>query len=109
MSDELSDIGSVKFALADARERIKETEARCVKKGEEIEDRVTNRIEDLEELYTKVNTKIQEWIPLMNNLTKAEENKRNITLLLIVAFISNIASWILTIFIYFVKSGALPK
>jgi hypothetical protein len=109
MSDEFSDIGSVKFALTDARERIKESEDRCLKKGEEIEKRVTTRIEDLEELYTKVNTKIMEWVPLMNNLTKAEENKRNMTLLLVVAFISNIASWILTIFIYFVKSGVVPK
>ena len=109
MSDEFSDIGSVKALLSDARERIKESENRSTEKIDEVERRVNLKIDTLNILYDKANAKIIEWIPLMNNLTKAEESKRNITLLLFVAFISNVASWILTIFIYFMKSGNLSK
>lgn len=105
MSDEFLDIGSVNALLKDARERIKETEERCNKKSDEIERRLTVRIDDLDSNYTKANNKIIEWLPLLTNLSKSEENKRNMTLLLVVSFISNIASWILTLFLYLAKSG----
>lgn len=107
--EEFSDIGSVKALLADARERIKESEDRSNTRIKEVEKRIHVRIDDIEELATAVNTRTIEWMPLISNLHKAEESKRNMTLLLIVALISNIASWVLTIFIYFIKSGVASK
>lgn len=105
--DEFSDIGSVKVLLSDARERIKESEDRSSKKIEDVEKRLNKKIEDVEDICSKDNEKIIEWMPLMSNITKAEETKRSLSLLLIVIFISNVASWILTIFIYFMKSGII--
>ena len=105
MSDEFSDIGSVKALLSDARERIKESEDRATKKIDECEKRLTLRLDEIEEQFGKLNVKMIEWMPLLTNLSKTEENKRNITLALLVAFITNVASWILTIFIWFVKTG----
>ena len=105
MSDEFSDIGSVKALLTDARERIKESEERSKEKIEEVEKRVTSRLDELEEQIYKLNLKLVEWLPLLTNLAKTEENKRNLSLLLLVALISNVAAWILTLFIYFIKTG----
>lgn len=107
MGDEFSDIGSVKALLSDARERIKESEERSKEKIDEVEKRLTGQVDELDTKLTKIDTKLIEWLPLLTSLSKTEENKRNVTLLLLVAFISNVASWILTIFIYFVKSGAI--
>ena len=107
MGDEFSDIGSVKALLTDARERIKEAEERSNKKIAEVETRIVSKNDELEEQINKVNMRMMEWVPLLTNLAKTEENKRNMTLLLLVAFISNVASWILTIFIFFLKSGGI--
>ena len=109
MTEEFSDIKSISALLNDARERIKEAEDRCNIKNKETEIRLTDKIDELIEKYTGLNSKFQEWLPLLTNLSKTEENKRTMTLLLVVAFISNISAWILTIFIYFVKSGVLTK
>lgn len=109
MSDEFSDIGSIKAYLSDARERIKESEDRSKERAEEIEKRLTNRLDEVEEMANKLNLKLIEWLPLLTNLSKTEENKRNMTLMLLVAFISNVAAWILTLFIYFVKAGVVGK
>ena len=106
MSDEFSDIGSVKALLSDARERIKESEERGKQKIEEVEKRVTSRLDELEEQINTLNLKLIEWLPLLTNLSKTEENKRNLSLLLLVALISNIAAWILALFVYFIKTGA---
>lgn len=107
MAEETSDIGSVKALLTDARERIKEAEDRSSKKTEEVEKRLVNKFDELEEQYTKLNLKMIEWLPLLSNLAKTEETRKNMNLLLLVAFISNVASWILAIFIYVIKSGVV--
>jgi hypothetical protein len=109
MSDEFSDIGSVKALLSDARERIKESEARSTTKINEVETRLITKIDELDAQLSTINLKIVEWLPLLTNLSKTEENKRNMSIMLLVAFISNVAAWILTIFIYFIKSGVMMK
>lgn len=109
MSDEFSDIGSVKALLKDARERIKESEDRSKEEIEKVEKRLTNKSDEIEEQVNKLNLEFVKWLPLLTNLSKAEESKRNVTLMLIVAFISNVAAWILAIFIYFAKLGVTPK
>lgn len=109
MSNDFSDMGSVKALLTDARERIKESEERSSKKTEEVEKRLTNRLDELEEQIIKLNTKMIEWLPLLTQLSKAEETKRNMNITLLVSFITNVCAWILTIFIYFIKSGVLGK
>lgn len=109
MSDEFTEIGTLKALLKDARERIKESEERCIKKSDEIEKRLLDRVTELEEQIIKINMKMIEWLPLLSNLTKAEESKRNVSILLIVSLISNIAAWVLAIFIWFIKSGGTVK
>jgi hypothetical protein len=109
MGDEFSDIGSVKALLTDARDRIKESEERSAKKIDETEHRLKMTLDKLEQQADKFNLKIIEWLPLMTNMTKAEETRRSGMLMLVVALISNIAAWILVLFIWFIKSGAVTK
>ena len=105
LNEDFSDIGSVKALLSDARERIKESEERSTKKIEEVDARLRATVKELETQIDKFNIKIIEWLPLLSNIAKTEETKRNATLLLVVALVSNIAAWILAIFIWFIKSG----
>jgi hypothetical protein len=109
MSDDFSDIGSVKALLTDARDRIKESENRSAKKIEETELRLKTTLEKIELQVDKFNAKIIEWLPLLSNIAKTEETKRNATLLLVVALISNVAAWVLCAFIWFIKSGMVVK
>lgn len=102
------DISSVKALLTDARERIKESEDRSIKKIEETEKRVVTRLDEMEEQFNKLNLKMVEWLPLLTNLSKTEETKRNMNLVLLIAFISNVAAWVLSLFIFFVKQGGMP-
>lgn len=105
MAGDLDEMGSIKAYLTDARERIKESESRCFAKIDEAERRLTDAIRELETKFNEFNNKFVEWLPLLTNLKSIEETKKNMNLLLIVAFISTIASWMLTIFIYFIKKG----
>ena len=109
MENEFFDIGSVKALLADARERIKEAERRGIQRSDDSEKRLTTRLDELDDNFTKLNTRMIEWLPLITNLSKAEDGKRSLHLAVIVAFITNIAAWILTLFIYFIKSGVQIK
>ena len=109
MEHEFFDIGSVKALLSDARERIKESEDRCNKKIEEVEKRIITILDVLAANFNTINNKIIEWLPLFTSLSKGEENKRNLYLILVVSLITNIASWIITLFIYFVKLGVVTK
>lgn len=105
MSDDSTDIGSMKALLSDARDRIKESETRSTMKIEEVEKRVTGTLTEIETKFDILNNKLLEWLPLLTNLKAIEETRRNMNILLIVAFTSTIASWILAIFIYFIKKG----
>lgn len=107
MTPEFSDIGSIKALLEDARQRIKESEERCTKKIEEAEIRLNKKIHDLEMIISSLNNKILEWLPLITNLSKTEDNKRNITISLVVIFITNVVAWIFTAFVFFVKTGVM--
>jgi ElaB/YqjD/DUF883 family membrane-anchored ribosome-binding protein len=109
LNEDFSEIGSVKALLSDARERIKESEDRSTRRIDEVDKRIQKTLSDLEEQVQKFNNKITEWLPLLSNMTKAEETKRNATLLLVVALISNIAAWILCGFIWYIKSGMVTK
>lgn len=99
------EIGSVKALLDDARARIKESEDRCNEKIKEAEARIQIRLNEIETLTEKNNLKLIEWLPLLTNLTKTEENKRNVVLLMTVSIISNLAAWVFTAFVYYIKSG----
>lgn len=107
MSDELSDIGSVKSLLSDARERIKESEDRSRDAIDRSEERTTKRLDEHERLMTSLNLDLQKWIPLLTQLQKADENKKTLIILLITSFITNLATIIVSIFIYFAKSGVI--
>jgi hypothetical protein len=107
MTPEFSDIGSIKALLDDARQRIKESEERCTKKIDEAEVRLNKKIYDLEISLNTINVKILEWLPLITNLSKSEDNKRNITISLVVIFVTNIVAWIFTAFVFFVKTGVM--
>lgn len=107
--DENRNIGSMQALLSDARIRIKESEERSKEKINEAEKRIFQRIDELDSTLTGINNKQIEWLPLITNLTKNEENKRNLNIMLITSLVTNIAAWILVIFIYFIKNGVIPK
>lgn len=106
MENEFFDIGSLRALLNDARERIKESENRSNKKIDESENRIIRKFDELEEQFNNLNIRIVQWLPLLSNLSKTEENKRNVTISLIIAFVCNISAWILTAFVYFIKTSA---
>jgi len=105
MADEISDISSVSALLKDARERIKESELRSKESLDRTEERLQTRIDELERQHHTLNLDLSKWTPLLTQLQKSDENKRNMTVLLIVSFITNIATIIMSIFIWFIKSG----
>lgn len=107
MPDELSDIGSVKSLLSDARERIKESEDRSKDAIDRAEERITKRLDEHERLMTSLNLDLSKWVPLLVSLEKANENKKNLTILLISSFIANLGTVIISIFIWFAKSGII--
>jgi hypothetical protein len=105
--DEFTDIGSMRALLADARERIKEAEDRGKDSLDRVEERIHGKIEEFERQLISINLELSKWIPLLTNLQKADENKRNLTLLLVVSFITNVATIVMSVFIWFVKSGSI--
>lgn len=107
MPDEFSDIGSIRALLTDARERIKESEERSKEALATEKTALTLKLETLEKSYIALNLEISKWIPLLTNLQKADENKRNLTLLLLVSFITNVATIIMSVFIWFIKAGGI--
>jgi hypothetical protein len=106
---EIADLSSVRALLKDARNRIKEAEDRCKETISKLEGQVVSRCDELSVQLHAINLEQNKWIPLLTNLQKADENKRNLTLLLLVSFITNIATIIMTVFIWFVKAGIVTK
>jgi GAF domain-containing protein len=107
MREEFSDIGSVKALLADARERIKESEDRSKEAMDRVEQRLNDRLDEQERLMSSLNLDLTKWVPFLTNLQKADENKKTLTILLITSFITNLATIIISIFVWFVKSGVI--
>lgn len=107
MPEDFSDIGSVKALLSDARERIKESENRSKDTIKELEKRLEDKTEELERMLVSLNLDLTKWTPLLTNLQKSDENKRNLSILLTVSFITNIAAIIFGLFLWFAKSGAI--
>lgn len=105
MSDEFSDISSVAALLKDARERIKESETRSKEAIEKAEERLHNKDEELETQINSVNLSFTKWIPLLTTLQKSEDSKRNLTIILLVSFITNVAMIVMSIFVWVVKAG----
>lgn len=104
---ELTDLSSVRAILRDSRNRIKEAEDRCKEAISRIEAQGHQRYEEIHAQMVALNLDLNKWTPLLTNLQKADENKRNLTLLLLVSFITNIATIIMSIFIWFVKAGVV--
>lgn len=107
MPDDFSDIGSVRALLSDARERIKESENRSKEALQKVDERINDRLEEFERMMVSLNVDLSKWTPLLTNLQKSDENKRNLSILLTVSFITNIATIIFGIFLWFAKSGAI--
>jgi hypothetical protein len=107
MPDDFSDIGSVKALLSDARERIKESEERSKDAITRAEDRLNDRLDEQERMMGTLNLDLNKWTPLLTNLQKADENKKNLTILLVASFITNLATIIIGIFMWFAKSGLI--
>jgi len=107
MSDEFSDIGSVKALLTDARERIKESEDRSKDAIDRLDKRLVVRLDEQEDHISALILDLNKWTPLLTNLQKADENKKTLTILVVASFITNIATVIVSIFIWFLKSGAI--
>lgn len=105
MDTEFSDIGSVKALLADARERIKESEERSKDALDRVDERSKIRMDEHERLMTSLNLDLNKWTPLLTNLQKADENKKTLVILLVSSFITNLATILVSIFIWFAKSG----
>jgi len=106
MSDEFSDIGSVKALLTDARERIK-SEDRSKDAIDRLDKRLVVRLDEQEDHISALILDLNKWTPLLTNLQKADENKKTLTILVVASFITNIATVIVSIFIWFLKSGAI--
>jgi hypothetical protein len=102
-----NDIGSVKALLNDARERIKESEDRSKDAIDRLDERVKIRLDDHEKSVATLILEIGKWTPLLTNLQKADEHKKTLTIMLVTSFITNIAIAIVSIFVWFVKSGGL--
>jgi hypothetical protein len=107
MRDEFSDIGSVRALLTDARERIKESEDRSKDTIDRLDGRVTDRLDEHERQMIALNLDLSKWTPLLTNLQKADENKKTLVILLITSFITNLATVIISIFIWFAKRGGI--
>lgn len=107
MGDEFSDIGSVKALLTDARERIKESEDRSKDTIDRLDKRLGIRLDDQEGLISALTLELGKWTPLLTNLQKSDENKKTLIILLVTSFITNIATVIVSIFVWFIKSGGL--
>ena len=107
MSDDFSDIGSVRALLTDARERIKESEDRSKEALEKTEERIITRLDEHEKLMASLNLDLTKWTPLLTNLQKSDENRKSLTILLVSSFITHIATAIVGVFIYFAKMGVI--
>ena len=107
MPDEFSDIGSVKALLTDARERIKESEDRSKESIDRLDVRLSGRLEELDHQLVALNLDLSKWTPLLTNLQKADENKKALVITLVASFITNVATIIIGIFMWFAKSGLI--
>ncbi|NCQ52077.1 hypothetical protein GW796_09320 [archaeon] len=106
MSDTL-DIHSVAALLNDARERIKESEERSKETINLTEIRLIKKIDEIQQTLNVFGQDYSKWIPLLTSLQKNEDNKKTLTIALITSFITNIAALIVTLFVFFVKSGVI--
>lgn len=85
-------IGRIEALLEDARDRVKEAEERQLR-----------RVEELERKFESLNTRLQEWIPLLTQLEKQEETKRQVVMASTINLIANIAAWAITAFVAYAK------
>jgi hypothetical protein len=108
MSEESqANLGSMAALLADARNRIIEAETRCNNLIEKEVDRLQVSMGEMSQQLVSLNLDLQKWNPLLTQLQKADENKKNLSLLLMASFLTNICTIIVTVFIFFIKSGAI--
>lgn len=94
MGEEEKNIGRIEAMLEDARIRIKESE-----------ERATRRTDELERKIDAMNQRLSEWTPLLVQLSKQEDTKRQVVVASTVNLIANVAAWILLVFMWFVKNG----
>lgn len=94
MGEDEKNIGRIEAMLEDARIRIKESEERAIKRTDELERKIDT-----------MNQRLSEWTPLLVQLSKQEDTKRQVVVASTVNLIANIAAWILLVFMWFVKNG----
>jgi rRNA maturation endonuclease Nob1 len=85
-------IGRIEALLEDARDRVKEAEERANKKVEELERKIES-----------MNLRLQEWVPLLTQLEKQEDTKRQVVMASTINLIANVAAWAVTAFVAYAK------